>query len=414
MEGPLLFGSELRRLRMQAGLTLQQLAQEMNYSKGHLSKIERGGKRPPMSLARRCDAYFSARGRLSRLAEPRGTRSTRSTRDENTPSAMARREILSAGVSTLVSAGVASQGSADDRGHSDPHLLHLFRQQLDEMRRIGQTASPAMLVPLLRAQVSTVTTLAVRAAGTTRAPLFLIAARFAEYTGWQAQEAGDDTAALRWTAEAVELARAGDDRHLADYALVRQALITFYNGAAAETVELARLAQRSSAPPRVRALAAQREAQGHALAGDEALCLQSLDRARTLFGQDEPSAESPVLGPTHLSDPAAMVTGWCLYDLGRPREAASALDRECERIPRHALRTRARYGIRRALAHAAAGEVEHSCHIAGELLPLLDTAPSATIRADIRRLDRELSRSRTQRAVRDLQPALARAVAAVG
>ncbi|MEU5158598.1 helix-turn-helix transcriptional regulator [Streptomyces sp. NPDC020875] len=405
MEGPLLFGSELRRLRTQAGVTLEQLAREMNYSKGHLSKIERGAKRPPLSLARRCDAYFSAKGRLSRLAEPRAEPS------ETTPSDMARRDMLAAGMGTLISSCVVGPETSSVATDGDPQLLHLFTQQLHEMRRLGQTASPTTLVPLLRTQVSTITTLAVRAAGPTRAPLFLLAARFAEFAGWQAQEAGDDATALKWTAEAVGLAQAGDDRQLADYALVRQALITFYNGAAAHTVALARQAGRSTAPPRVRALAAQREAQGHALAGDEKLCMQALDRARSLFQQDEPRADTPVLGPSHLPDPAAMVNGWCLYDLGRPREAAAELDRECERIPGHAVRTRTRYGIRRALAHAAAGEIEYSCELAGELLPQLNTTPSATIRADVRRLDRELSRCRAQRAVRDLQPVLARAVA---
>lgn len=164
-------------------------------------------------------------------------------------------------------------------------------------------------------------------------------------------------------------------------------------------------------PPRIRGLAAQREAQGYALVGEERACLHGLDRARELLlRSQEGTDDAPVLGTTHLADPAAMVTGWCLYDLGRPREAAVVLDQECGRIAPHAFRTRARYGFRRALAHASAGEVEHSCDLARDLLPSMDLVPSATVRADIRRLERELSRFRTQRAVRDLQPALLRAL----
>ncbi|MGW1275765.1 helix-turn-helix domain-containing protein [Streptomyces tsukubensis] len=406
MEGPLLFGSELRRMRLQAGLTLRELAHEMNYSKGHLSKIERGGKRPPMALARRCDSYFAAKGRLQRLAEPHPPR----FEDEQSSSSMARRDMISAGVGTLISATVAGQGEQTHQ-EGDQLELRLLKDQLHQMRNLGQTNPPAALIPLLHNQVSSITRRAARTSGPARAPLFALAARFAEFTGWQAQEAGDEAGALRWTAEAVELARVGGDPHLAAYALVRRALITFYRENAAETIGLAQEAQRSSVPPRIGALAAQREAQGHAIAGDEARCLHMLDHARRLFERDESTSDAPILGSTHLVDSVSMITGWCLHDLGRPQEAASVLDRECERLPPHAVRTRVRYGLRRALAHAASGEAERSCELADELLPLLDTAPSATVRADVRRLDRELSRFRSQRAVLNLQPVLARAIA---
>ncbi|MEV7519752.1 DNA-binding protein [Streptomyces sp. NPDC091371] len=224
-----------------------------------------------------------------------------------------------------------------------------------------------------------------------------------------AQEAGNTRAALSWTADAVLLAQAGGDRHLAAYALVRRALVTFYDGDAVATVGLAAQAQSNGlVPPRIRGLAAQREAQGHALAGDELACMRALERARRCFVSAAEEAEpGPVIGTTNLADPAAMVTGWCLHDLGSPREAAQVLDREFLRIPPNALRTRTRYGFRRALAHAAAGEIEHACAIARELLDVSVAAPSATVRSDIRRLADELGRFRVNRAVRDLQPALA-------
>lgn len=174
-----------------------------------------------------------------------------------------------------------------------------------------------------------------------------------------AQEAGDSGAALGWTGEAAELAHAGGDPYLGSYAFVRRALVTLYGGDAAGTVALARRAQSSKLPPRIRGLAAQREAQGHALIGDEHNCLRSLDRARELLDSDDArSGAEPVIGTTHVSDPAAMTTGWCLYDLGRPKAAAEVLDREYRRLPPHALRTRARYGFRKALAHAASGEAD--------------------------------------------------------
>ncbi|MGH3831843.1 MAG: hypothetical protein ACRDRS_15590, partial [Pseudonocardiaceae bacterium] len=49
-------------------------------------------------------------------------------------------------------------------------------------------------------------------------------------------------------------------------------------------------------------------------------------------------------------------------------------------LPPQALRSHARYGIRRAMAHAAAGKVEHACGIAELLLGGVGVVGSATIR----------------------------------
>lgn len=433
IEPPGEFGPELRKRRIAAGLTLTRLAELLSYSKGHLSKIERGRKAPPPELARRCDAQLSAGGELERLrpAEPRWPRTAGNTgiEPEEEPllrgeyggvrwsGGLGRRQLLAGGASSLLGGeltaslrpvAVGSTGRKEAAVESAP--VEIFRAQFDQMRRLGQTSAPSTLLPLLTVQTHTLGELAVRADAVNRSRLLVLAARYAEYAGWMAQEAGDNSLALRWTAQAVELAEVGGDRHLASYALVRRALVTFYAGDATRTVQFVGPAQAGSLPPRIRGLAAQREAQGHALAGDDHACLRSLDRARELLARAdaEDGGGVPVLGTTSLVDPAAMVTGWCLYDLGRVGRAAEVLDRECPRIPAHAVRSRARYGLRRALAHAAGGEPERACELASELLPLVPELRSATIQADVRRLARELYRFRAGRSVQDLQSLLAR------
>lgn len=427
------FGPELRRRRIAAGLTLTRLAELLNYSKGHLSKIERGHKTPPPDLARRCDARLGAGGELERLVPSetpeRGTGVDGATVDEEAwllrvgpdgvrwPGGLGRRRLLAVGATSLLGAGVAAtvlpqQAHAQAQAVTETAPVEIFRLQFDQMRTLGQTTDPGVLLPLLTVQTHTLRELAVQAGASSRPKLLGLAARYAEYAGWMAQEAGDNPAALWWTARAVELAEAGGDRDLASYALVRRALVTLYAGDAAQTVELVARAQEDRLPPRIRGLAAQREAQGHALAGDHTASLRSLDRARDLLARAaaEDGTGTPVLGTSNLTDPAAMVTGWCLHDLGRPAQAAEVLDREYLRIPAHATRSRARYGLRRALAHAAAGEIEHACALAAELLPLVPGLRSATITTDVERLARELARFRVNRAVLDLQPALAAAL----
>ncbi|MFE7312258.1 multiprotein-bridging factor 1 family protein [Streptomyces sp. NPDC057555] len=409
MRTPKNFGSELRRLRQEAGLSLGEFAVAMNYDKGHLSKVERGLRRASIDLARRCDALFGADGELQRLAERELPQGEPGSGDDRL--LVDRRKMLTAGTGTLISLGL---GAVEGGGSGSPEGMSAvapFRAQFDQMRLLGQSTDPGVLLPLLKVQTRTVIDLAAAGSSRDRARLLALAARFAEYTGWMAQEAGDEQAAFDWTADAAELGQAGGDRDLASYALVRRALVALYRSDAAQTIGLASQVRDDALPPRIRGLAAQREAQGHALAGDERACRNGLDRARELLDRAGSEGDGgPVIGTSHLTDAVAMVTGWCLHDLGRPRTAARILDRECSRIAPTALRTRARYGMRRALAHAAAGEIEHSCEIAGELLPLAATAPSATVNTDVRRLARELSRFRSNRAVRDLQPALAQAL----
>jgi len=418
------FGPELRRLRVAADLSLTRLAGLLHYSKGHVSKVETGLKRPTPELAQRCDTLLSAEGALAVLVPARSSGSvageamTRRATDVSEVWSMNvapdgtswfrlvdRRQLLAAGAASVLGFGFSDRDvSAAVRQAAS---LESFRALFDQFRQLGQTASPAVVLPAMIAQTQTMQGIAAQSDARTRNPALTLAARYAEYVGWMCQEAGNDEAALWWTDRAVELAAAGGDRDLTSYALVRRALMALYRNDAAETIELSRGAQLGSVLPRIRGLAAQREAQGHALAGDRDACLRCLDSARGLLAVAQSDPAAPVLGSTNLIDPVAMITGWCLYDLGRPAEAAEVLDREIARLPPDALRSHSRYGVRRALAHAAAGEVEHACEITELLLGGVGMVGSATIRTDVRRLARTLSRFRTTRSVRELSPQLA-------
>ncbi|MFD0266348.1 helix-turn-helix domain-containing protein [Streptomyces sp. NPDC127106] len=62
------FPAQLRRLRIERGLSLAGLARQTHYSKGYLSKIETGAKRVTVDVALRCDRVLEADGTLLRLA----------------------------------------------------------------------------------------------------------------------------------------------------------------------------------------------------------------------------------------------------------------------------------------------------------------------------------------------------------
>ncbi|WP_308345486.1 helix-turn-helix transcriptional regulator [Streptomyces sp. ISL-94] len=62
------FPAQLRRLRVQRGMSLADLARRTHYSKGYLSKIETGAKPVTTDVARRCDEVLGAGGELLRMA----------------------------------------------------------------------------------------------------------------------------------------------------------------------------------------------------------------------------------------------------------------------------------------------------------------------------------------------------------
>nr|WP_240968974.1 helix-turn-helix transcriptional regulator [Streptomyces sp. HNM0575] len=419
----------MRRIRLEAGLSIGQLSQRVHYSKAQLSKVERGLKTPSAELARLCDARLRADGELlSRLPERPAPAELPPAHHEQDGEEvwlmhlstdgsswfrpMDRRQMVAAGAAGAAAVMGLGAGTATAvPAEAGDSALKTARSLFDQYRRLGQTSGPEVVLPALIAQTHSLRKLSARTGPRSRSAMLRLASRYAEYVGWLVQETGNDEGALWWTDRAVELASAGGDDDLAAYALVRRALVTFYRDDSRQTVELAQQAQHDGLPPRIRGLAAQQEAQGHALAGDHSACMRKLEQARRLLESDRPG-NAPVIGTSNLPDPVSMISGWCLHDLGRPHEAAAVLDEQLGQVPDHALRARARYGTRRALAYATAGEVDHACALARELLDDADALDSATIRTDLRRLARTLARHGSNSAVRDLSPALAASLGA--
>ncbi|WP_017582050.1 helix-turn-helix domain-containing protein [Nocardiopsis valliformis] len=441
-----MFSAELRLRRQQAGMSLEALARKVHYSKSHLSKLENGAKNPSRELARACDAVLGADGQLSRLVpenNPGNAPGDTPSRAEDqaepltddqevwlmsmTPdgqtgfAGMDRRTALSLGALSVLGAGAGSgSGAGSALGGTAPRArtdtepaLASFRTQLGELRTMGQHMAPTMVFPIAIAQTNALRQLARSAPPAQRGAALRLAARFAEYTGWMAQESGSEQRALWWTDTAVSLAEAGGDREMGEYALVRRALVTMYAHDSPQTIALAQRAQRGpETSTRVRGLAAKREAQGHALAGDLLSCERALERARALLASGGATPGSgrghgpEVLGSRHVSDPVGVTRGWCLVDLGRTEEAAQLLDQECALLPADAVRARTRFGVRRAIAHALSGEVDHSCAITTELLTGASEVDSATVRLDLRRLHQTLARYHGHRSVRELSPVL--------
>jgi hypothetical protein len=137
----------------------------------------------------------------------------------------------------------------------------------------------------------------------------------------------------------------------------------------------------------------QRKAQGVRLGGEYADCRSALDLAASdLTSAGPQDGDVSDLGSTTAVDPMALATGWCLYDLGRPGEAAPVLDRELGRLPAAAHRSRALHGARLALSYSAVREVDRACTVAEQAIAELRFGGSATVRSDLALPSRALVR----------------------
>lgn len=421
------FGAALRRRRLAAGLSIKQLADQVHFSKGYLSKIENGLKRPTEAIARQCDSVLGAAGALAVLAgspgpgepAPGGVAVTGDVDDEVWVMAldkigevrfmpMDRRHVLAGGAAAILGFALA-RGTRP--AAVDERILPGLRAAFDQVRSLGMVSSPVVVLPMVIAQVHALRSLVPDCRGALRAELLVLASRVAEYAGWMSQEAGDERRAAWWTDCAVNLAGAGQDVGFASYALVRHAELAMYRHDAWTTIELARQAQaHPAAGQRILGLAARCEAQGHALAGAVDDYQRALDRALTLLLAAEPVDGRPVLGSSSVADQVSLAAGGSLCDLGRPAQAAEVLDREVPKIAATARRARARFGARRVLAHAANGDVDHACEL---LRPVLEDAAhvdSATIRVELRQVARTLARWHGHPPVRQLYPDLTAAL----
>lgn len=202
------FGAELRRRRIAAGLSLAGLAALAHYSRGHLSKVETGHTVASTELARQCDRVLRADGALVAMAMALSGHKL-----ESSGRASGQRPGGADASAAQHIAGGGDRSSAWDVPAVPAGLVHVapvtteqaestlevFSVFFDQLRGLGQRFYSGALLRTLIAQAETLQGLAMSAGNRERALLLELAARYALYAGWMAQEAGDDYAAIHWT-----------------------------------------------------------------------------------------------------------------------------------------------------------------------------------------------------------------------
>ncbi|MFC5290815.1 helix-turn-helix domain-containing protein [Actinokineospora guangxiensis] len=392
-------GDLLRTLREEKGLSINKLAVKANYNKGQISKIENGLRPLNADMARHLDRILETDGRLFRAVNPpEPVREEPPAPDDDEPWSL----TFDGTGSVQMGSGPFAAANILPNSWMVDEVVDQFDIHFETLRATGHRASPAFVIPHLLLAFNQVKFLHRE----TAAPeLTRIAYRIAEYTGWMCQEAGKLDMARTWTAMAVTLATKVGDVALRGYALVRDAEMSFYGGSPYKIITYAQRADADpGAPAAVRSLAAQREAEGHAILGDQTACMAALENAQRWH--DEAVREAGQhFGTTSLADPIATSRGWSMLHFD-PDESAGLLTKAIAGIPATSVRSRVRFGVRLARATFLRDDIDGACALLTDLLDDLRRTDSATVRFDLHSLADTFTRHRNAPAVRDLRPRL--------
>lgn len=207
-----------------------------------------------------------------------------------------------------------------------------------------------------------------------------IAGQLTTSLGWFCYDAGQQTEARVYFSEALNTAMISGDDPLATRTLSNMARQSVDLGKGREAVRFAHIAQAHaaewSAPPRVGALLAIREAHGYARLGDKISCGEAIKRAWDDFERG-PSARDPdwtsFLNEAELS----CLEGMCRLDLGQHGHSAELLGHAARLQDIEYSRNRGMSLAQLAHATLRGHDLDHTVKALGESLQLVDSGMSS-------------------------------------
>ncbi|MGH3929775.1 MAG: helix-turn-helix domain-containing protein [Pseudonocardiaceae bacterium] len=305
------FGAELRQWRLAAGLSHDRLGAQINYSGDLVGKVEKADRMPTVALAMACDEALGTGGALSRLvalveaiaerdrtapvdAAPLirqcpliGQGSTVRVLPPRGAHPVNRFEFLVStfGVSTGALLGPGEAAEAARLGGED---VTAWRRRLSRLYELDAEYGGGGVYELALQSLRKVRRLLHRASYSpaTGEALQAVNGELTWFAGWLASETGREAEARYWWLEASHFAQRADDNRLLVAAMGSMSRQAYGLGQFREAIDLAQSAQQAAKPwgtPRLRSLLLNREALGHARAGDKHASWQALHQAETFL-----------------------------------------------------------------------------------------------------------------------------------
>ena len=369
---PVTFGEAIRRLMAERRVGLRELARQVHYDPGYLSKVVNGRKALSGDLARRLDVALDAGGVVAAFRVIPDLRCSLTYDDGE-------RFIQAARCPKRLDRGIISS---------------LAEVLAAEHRLAGQVDSVQML-KAVAAQLSVVLNLTREARPPLRGEVLGIAGQYAQFAGWLNADAMRLTVANAWHDRALGWAAESGDADMTATTLNLKAGVALLGRKVGPMIGLSQAAQRGTAlKADVRALAVQLEARGHALAGDGDNAHRKLDEAACLIGN---TAEEPGAGPpwTYGYSPAylALQRGLAYLYLDRNARAVQWLSAGLTEMPPEAGQYEwfTGYRVQLAAAHARAGDPEQACSAAAQAVLIARQTGSPRLRAQLDHLLAQLS-----------------------
>ncbi|MGH4011220.1 MAG: helix-turn-helix domain-containing protein [Pseudonocardiaceae bacterium] len=360
-------GAELRRLRIDRGLTLGQLGRLVGYSGQHLGAVERGTAVPSEVVVTACDSAVLANGRLVSML-PTAIREQARVRHQHEA---ARRPGRSTDLVGARARQVCDQDDLDWARLADatrrPSRLSTgvvddLELITDRQRRLYHELSSAEMMVHVQAHVGLlVSLLDSPQPDSLRHRIASAAAEAAGFAAWLWYDLGDLYTMSHCYRQASLAADESTSTGLRSYILGYQGLVARAQGRPDSALgffdQARQTAQRTVSDP-TRSWLTVLTADALARVGRSREALAALDTARSLLaGQDNRTDEWMY---DFDEGSLAVHAGTCLLTVGRPESAAAAFTDALRLVPTSCERRGAEIQVGLAAARLASGDVEEA------------------------------------------------------
>jgi len=430
-------GAELRRRRVDRGLSQAALGELVHHSGALVGKVEKAERFPSAAFCELVDAVLDTGGILARMrpaidreaqdeylcfVEPSWTVdvSLRALR-ELAGGRVDRRDFLAltgtalAATATSWSAAVTGSGLAPVSGRVrlGGATLDRLTQRLADLRVLDDELGGTVLRDLACAELRWLTSLADSAdlIGTEQRRVLGLIAEAARLCGWLHLDADHHAAAQAYYVTALRCSASAVDPLTGANVLAGmsfQATLTGYTSEALELLDTAEQQVGRRASPKLRALLASRRARAYARAGDSRACGLALNASETALaaagdGQVEPDW-------IYFFDEAELAAqaGACWVDLHQPARARPLLDAALQTLAPQYVRDRTIYHVRSAQTHLHSGELNLACEELTTAAALVERTGSTRSISTIREARRAMAAHDREPVVREFDRTLAR------
>jgi transcriptional regulator with XRE-family HTH domain len=401
----------LRARRTDAGLTLEQLADQIDFTPQYISEVERAKATPALAFVAAVDRALHADGALERLLPPvlqereerrqeRAEARRRTAAQSSLPCDAAHSEVAGddEDVEPTDRRGLLGAAGAGALGLSvvhvapatasevDPELPAHWTRLLNLLSSHDNAFGPRAVLDAVRHELKIITAYRKVARGALRIELMRVEACWCEFGSWLAHDCGNVRGRGALLDRALHLAREADYADMIAWAHARQAQWADAPALALRYAEAGMRTPRAGA--HTRALCATRVAYSHARLGNVAAVERSIADAERLASLESPPLPPPDPGMTDLFVGRWEARCWAAL---KPARAIGLYDAILRDQPRTWVREQGLYLAYVANACADAGELDRARAEGAKAWAIVKQTRSATAARELKRLQHALA-----------------------